>query len=277
MAGTLYVVATPIGNLEDISYRAVRVLNEVDMVAAEDTRNTIKLLNHYEIKNRLISYHEHNKFEMGPRLIAELENDKDIALVSDAGTPGISDPGEHLIMLCYEKGINVTMLPGCSALIMAAVLSNLTDGKFVFEGFLPTKLSEKKAVIEGLCNSTKAVIFYEAPHKLLKTLNNIYEIFGERKIALCRELTKKYEEIERIMLTEAIEKYEKNAPRGEFVIVVEGKKATEIDDEKNKMWDNISLEAHYRMYVDKGMKRNEAIKQVASDRGVKKKDIYDLL
>lgn len=276
-AGILYLVATPIGNLEDITFRASRILNEVDLVAAEDTRHTLKLLNHLEIKKPLVSYHEHNKLEKGPQLIRQLLEGKSVAMVSDAGTPGISDPGEDLVRLASENGITVTMVPGPVAAIMGLVLSGLDAGRFVFEGFLPVNKKMKREMIESLKDETRTVIFYEAPHKLLSTLKDLYDHLGDRKISIARELTKKYEEVSRITLGEAILKYEDTSPKGEFVLVLEGADAQRRIREEREMWETLSLKEHFESYLDKGLDKKEATKKVAEDRGLSKREVYNQL
>jgi 16S rRNA (cytidine1402-2'-O)-methyltransferase len=275
--GILYLVATPIGNLEDMTFRAVRILKEVDLIAAEDTRHTIKLLNHYEIKKPLVSYHEHNKVEKGQFLISKLLEGKNIALVSDAGTPGISDPGEDLVKLAANNGIIATMIPGPVAAVTALVLSALPTGKFLFEGFLPVNKKTRKEIILSLKSETRTIIFYEAPHKLSSTLKDLLEHLGNRKISIARELTKKFEEITRFTLQESIAKYENVDPKGEFVLVVEGANFEEnIQDEKKK-WDKISLLEHVEIYIKQGMSKKEATKKAADDRGLSKRDVYNSL
>lgn len=270
--GMLYLVATPIGNLEDMTYRAVRVLNEVDLIAAEDTRNTVKLLNHYDISTKLTSYHEHNKHEKGLKIIDRLLQGDHVALVSDAGTPGISDPGEDLVSLAYQNNIKVTMLPGCVAGIMALVLSALPASTFCFEGFLPVQNKDRKKRLMDIEKETRTMIFYEAPHRLKKTIQDLFDALGDRKIALARELTKKYEEIELITLAQAavLEK----EPRGEYVIVVEGIDENIMHAANILEWEKISIASHYEMYLKEGMDRKEAMKKVASDRGMMKRDVY---
>ena len=272
MSGTLYVCATPIGNLEDISYRCVRILNEVDLVAAEDTRHTGKLLNHLGIQKPMISYFTHNRKGHGEVIIKELLAGKNVALVSDAGTPAISDPGEELVMLCAQENIPTVPVPGPCAAISALSVSGLTTGRFVFEGFLSTQKKGRMDRLEELKNETRTVIFYEAPHKLLRTLEDFCEIFGEdRKISLCRELTKVFEEIYRTTCGEALRRYSETPPKGEFVLILEG--ATAKEETMN--WDDITVEAHVEMYEKKGYSRMDAIKQAAKDRNVPKREIYD--
>lgn len=275
--GTLYLVATPIGNLEDITLRALRILREVDLIAAEDTRQTIKLLNHFEIKNKLVSYHEHNKMEKGNDLVARLLEGQNIAVVSDAGSPGISDPGEELIRLAVEQGINVTMIPGPAAVIAGVVLSALPSGRFCFEGFLPVNKRVRSQRLKEVKDYTQTIVFYEAPHKLIHTLKDLKEAFGNRRIALARELTKRYEEVIRCTLDEAISKYENETPKGEYVLILEGEDREFLQEERKNSWSTISLEEHLKEYIDKGMDRKEALKRVADDRGVSKREVYNSL
>jgi 16S rRNA (cytidine1402-2'-O)-methyltransferase len=274
MAGTLYLVATPIGNLEDMTYRAVRILGEVDMVAAEDTRQTLKLLNRFEIKKPMLIYHEHNKREMGEKIIALLQEGKNIALATDAGTPGISDPGEDLVKLAVENNIEVFLLPGATASIYALVVSGLSTSRFIFEGFLPRENKEKRESLEKIKEEERTMIFYEAPHRLRKTLESLYETLGDRKIALCRELTKKHEEVQRVRLSEAIETYKSKEPRGEYVLVVEGKSLEEIEAENAERLSEITIEDHIKMYVDSGMSKKDAVKKVAKERNLPKSEVY---
>ena len=271
VGGTLYLVGTPIGNLADLSERAVKVLSEVDFVAAEDTRNSARLLTYLGIKKELVSYHDHNRSERGEYLISRLERGESCALVSDAGMPGISDPGEDMVKLCAERNIPVTVIPGPCAAICALVLSGIPCGKFVFEGFLSAKKSERRAVLNEYKNEKKTVIFYEAPHKLRATLDDMLDIFGgERRISLCRELTKLNEEIMRTTLVEAVKYYESNEPRGEYVLIVEGNASgtTEL------FWKDMDEIAHVEYYISSGLSKNEAIKAAAKDRGVHKNEVY---
>ena len=272
--GILYIVATPIGNLEDMTFRAVRILGEVDLIAAEDTRQTLKLLNHYEIKKTLISYHEHNKLEKEGYLIEKLLEEKNIALVSDAGTPGISDPGEELIKSAIEKNITVTMIPGPAALIPAVVLSGFETGRFVFEGFLPANKKSRIERLTSLKDETRTMVFYEAPHRLVSTLKDILDILGDRRISLARELTKKFEEIVRCNISQAIEKYGESKPKGEFVLVVEGREEEQLLEEEQKKWENISIEEHYDLYIKQGLNKKDAMKKVAEDRGISRRSVY---
>lgn len=275
--GTLYLVATPIGNLEDITLRALRVLKEANLIAAEDTRQTLKLLNHFEIKNTLVSYHEHNKIEKGHYLVRQLLDGKDIALVSDAGSPGISDPGEELVRLAVEQGVVVTMVPGPAAVVAGLVLSGLPSGRFGFEGFLPMNKRVRSERLQSIKDDTRTLVFYEAPHKLIYTLKDLRAAFGNRRIALARELTKKFEEIVRCTLDEAIDKYNKEAPKGEFVLILDGADEQLLEEAKMSSWNAISLEEHVRKYTDSGLDRKEALKKVADDRGMSKRDVYNSL
>lgn len=276
-SGVLYLVATPIGNLEDITLRALRVLKEADMIAAEDTRQTIKLLNHYDIKSSLVSYYEHNKTEKGMYLVQQLLDGKNIALVSDAGSPGISDPGEDLVKLAVEKGITVTMIPGPAAVIMGLVLSGLPSNRFSFEGFLPMNKRARADRLESIKEDTRTLVFYEAPHKLIHTLKDLKGAFGNRRISLARELTKRFEEIKRCSLDEAIEYYERETPRGEFVLILEGEDENQLEEAKTNSWMEISLEEHVGRYTDIGLNKKEAMRKVAEDRGISKRDVYNSL
>lgn len=277
MAGKLYLCATPIGNLEDITLRVLRVLEEVDLIAAEDTRNSIKLLNHYEIKTPMTSYHEFNKIEKAYQLVEKLQEGMNIALITDAGTPGISDPGEELVKIAYEAGIEVTSLPGPAACITALTLSGLSTRRFAFEAFLPKDKKERKRILEELQKETRTIILYEAPHHLIKTLEELREALGNRRITLCRELTKKYEEGQRTTIDEVLEYYKDKEPRGEYVLVLEGKTKEEVEEERKKEWEPFSLEEHMQLYEQKGISHKEAMKLVAKDRGVSKRDIYQAL
>lgn len=276
MAGTLFLCATPIGNLEDISLRVLRLLRECDVVAAEDTRHTLKLLNHFEISTPLTSYHEHNKAAKGPQLVKLLEEGKNIALVTDAGMPGISDPGEDLIRLCYEANILVTVAPGASAVVTALVLSAMGGRRFVFEGFLPNDKKERAAVLSRLGEEERTTIFYEAPHHLLDTLKALEKATQNRRACCLRELTKKYEERKEDTLSNLVAYYEENAPKGEFVIVVCGKDPQEAKREREATFAAMTVEEHMELYLSKGLSEKDAMKQVAKDRGVSKRDIYAL-
>lgn len=273
--GTLYLVATPIGNLEDMSFRGVRILKEVDYIAAEDTRHTLKLLNHFDIHKSLISYHEHNKREKGPVIIADLLDGKDIALVTDAGTPAISDPGEDLVRLCQESGVTVTAIPGPVALITALILSGQDTRRFIFEGFLPMHKKQRKERLEVLSDEVRTIILYEAPHKLKNTLKDLVTTLGEeRVITITRELTKKFEEIKKQSLGEAISYYQTNDPRGEYVLVIEGQSPDKLIKQEQILYEVLSLEDHLAHYIDKGLTKKEAIKQIAKDRQKPKREIY---
>lgn len=275
--GTLYLCATPIGNLEDMTFRVIRTLKEVDMIAAEDTRNSIKLLNHFEIKTPMTSYHEYNKIEKGHKLVQMLLEGKNLALITDAGTPGISDPGEELVQMCYEAGVLVTSLPGAAACITALTLSGLSTRRFAFEAFLPSDKKERQQVLEELKNDTRTVICYEAPHRLVKTLKELLEALGNRRITICRELTKKHETAWQTHIAEACEYYQENAPKGECVLVIEGRSREELKAEEQEQWEQMPLEAHMEHYESQGMDHKSAMKQVAKDRGVSKRDIYRML
>ncbi|NMB96978.1 MAG: 16S rRNA (cytidine(1402)-2'-O)-methyltransferase [Clostridiaceae bacterium] len=275
--GMLYLVATPIGNLEDITLRALRVLGEVDLIAAEDTRQTVKLLNHYGIKKPLTSYHEFNKESKGNYLVEQLLEGKSIALVSDAGTPGISDPGEDLVKLAIDNNIAITMVPGTVAAIIGLVVSGLSARRFVFEGFLPMNKRARKERMEYLKNEIRTIVLYEAPHKLLNTLRDLYNILGNRKVVCARELTKKFEEFLRCNLSEAIKHFEKESPRGEYVIVLEGIKEDFIKEETFKQWEKMDIKEHMEMYLLQGMDKKEAMKKVANDRGIPRREVYGKL
>ena len=277
MAGILYLCATPIGNLQDMTPRVVETLKEVDLIAAEDTRNSIKLLNHFEIKTPMTSYHEFNKVEKALYLVEQLQTGKNIALISDAGTPAISDPGEILVRECHKAGIQVTSLPGACALITALTMSGLNTRRFCMEGFLPSDKKEKRNILEELKQETRTIILYEAPHRLSKTLSELYEALGDREIALCRELTKKFETVMKTTLKEAIDYYKENEPRGEYVLVLEGKSLVEKKQEKIEEWEKMSIEEHMAFYENQGIDHKEALKKVAKDRGVGKRDIYKYL
>lgn len=274
MAGMLYLCATPIGNLEDITMRVLRVLKEVDLIAAEDTRNSIKLLNHFEIKTPMTSYHEHNKYVKAAQLVEKMQEGKKIALITDAGTPAVSDPGEELVRQCHEAGIQVTSLPGPAACITALTVSGLPARRFCFEAFLPAEKKERKHILEELVNETRTIIIYEAPHHLVRTLEALYEALGERRITICRELTKKHETIYLTTFHDALEHYRKTEPKGECVIVIEGRSRTELVKEKQEEWQQMSIEEHMEYYLSQGEDRKEAMKRVAKDRGISKRDVY---
>ncbi len=277
MSGTLYLCATPIGNLQDMTERVLLTLKEVDLIAAEDTRNSIRLLNHFEIRTPMTSYHEYNKVEKAHYLVDQLLTGKNIALITDAGTPAISDPGEVLVAECQKAGVPVTSLPGCCACVTALPLSGLPTRRFCFEGFLPTDKKEKAFVLEELARETRTMILYEAPHHLKRTLSELLETLGERRITLCRELTKKFETIMPTTLEGAADYYEKNEPKGEYVLVIEGKSRKEIEEEQQKSWESMSIEEHMAFYEKKGIDRKSAMKKVAADRGVGKREIYQAL
>lgn len=277
MAGILYLCATPIGNLEDITYRVLRTLKEVDLIAAEDTRNSIKLLNHFEISTPMTSYHEFNKIEKAYQLVAKLKEGKNIALITDAGTPGISDPGEDIVRICYEEGIEVTSLPGAAACITALTMSGRPTRRFAFEAFLPKDKKERAAVLEELKNETRTIILYEAPHHLLKTVKELMEALGDRELTICRELTKKYEEKIQTTFSALLSYYEEKEPRGEYVLVICGKNREDIVKEQQASWEEMSIEAHMEHYESQGIDHKEAMKLVAKDRGVSKRDIYQYL
>lgn len=277
MAGILYLCATPIGNLQDMTPRVVETLREVDLIAAEDTRNSIKLLNHFEIKTPMTSYHEFNKVEKALYLVEQLQMGKNIALITDAGTPAISDPGEILVRECQKANIKVTSLPGACALITALTLSGLNTRRFCMEGFLPADKKEKKEILEELKEESRTMILYEAPHRLTKTLAELYEVLGDRELALCRELTKKFETVLKTTLKDAITYYEGNEPRGEYVLVIEGKSREEKKQEMIESWEKMSIEEHVEFYEKQGVDHKDALKKVAKDRGVSKRDIYQYL
>ena len=277
MAGILYLCATPIGNLQDMTPRVVETLREVDLIAAEDTRNSIKLLNHFEIKTPMTSYHEFNKVEKALYLVEQLQMGKNIALITDAGTPAISDPGEILVRECQKANIKVTSLPGACALITALTLSGLNTRRFCMEGFLPADKKEKKEILEELKEESRTMILYEAPHRLTKTLAELYEVLGDRELALCRELTKKFETVLKTTLKDAITYYEENEPRGEYVLVIEGKSREEKKQEMIESWEKMGIEEHVEFYEKQGVDHKDALKKVAKDRGVSKRDIYQYL
>ena len=277
MAGTLYLCATPIGNLEDITLRALRVLRESDVIAAEDTRNSIRLLNHFQIKTPMTSYHEYNKIEKAYVLIEKMRSGQNVALITDAGTPGISDPGEELVRLCYEAGIEVTSLPGACACVTALTLSGLPTRRFCFEAFLPQEKKEKQRILEELKTETRTTILYEAPHRLLRTLGELLEALGDRRVTVCRELTKRYETVFQSTLSKAIVHYEADGPKGECVIVMEGRSPDELEQEAQKSWADTDIETHVQIYEKQGMDRKEAMKCAAKDRGLTKREVYAML
>lgn len=277
MAGKLYLCATPIGNLEDITLRVLRTLKEVDLIAAEDTRNTIKLLNHFEIKTPMTSYHEYNKIDKAAYLIDKMCNGLNIALVTDAGTPGISDPGEEIVRQAHQAGIEITSLPGACACITALTLSGLSTRRFAFEAFLPREKKERRSILEYLKTETRTIILYEAPHHLLDTLQELFETLGDRNITLCKELTKVHEQTLLFKISTAITYFSENPPKGEFVLVVEGANPLELEAEARKQWDAITLPEHMEIYLSQGKPKKEAMKQVAKDRGISKRDVYQAL
>lgn len=278
MAGILYLCATPIGNLEDMTFRAIRTLKEADLIAAEDTRNSIRLLNHFEIQTPMTSYHEYNKYDKGRKLIEKLLEGKNVALITDAGTPGISDPGEELVRMCHESGIRVTSVPGAAACITALTMSGLPTRRFAFEAFLPSEKKEREKILTELEGETRTIILYEAPHRLVRTLKLLEERLGNgRNVAVCRELTKKHETVYRGTLQDAVSYYESTEPRGECVLVIDGKSPEEIEREKQRKWEQMSIEDHVAYYISQGCDRKEAMKKTAQDRGVSKREIYNYL
>lgn len=278
MAGTLYLCATPIGNLEDITFRVIRILKEVDLIAAEDTRHSIKLLNHFDIKTPMTSYHEHNKFEKAGYLVEQLQQGVNIACITDAGTPGISDPGEELVRQCHAAGVAVTSLPGAAACITALTMSGVSARRFCFEAFLPAGKRERQWVLNELMDETRTIIIYEAPHHLIRTLDELGQVLGmERRLTLCRELTKKHEEAFLTTFAGALEHYRTQVPRGEYVLVIAGRAVEEIRGQQQRSWEELSLEAHMELYEGQGVARKEAMRLVAKDRGISKRDVYQEL
>jgi 16S rRNA (cytidine1402-2'-O)-methyltransferase len=277
MAGQLYLCATPIGNLDDITLRVLDTLKNVDLIAAEDTRHTIKLLNHFDIKTKMTSYHEFNKVDKAVYLVKQMQDGLDIALVTDAGTPGISDPGEELVRQCHEADIKVTSLPGACACVTALTISGLPTRRFCFEAFLPTDKKERKAVFNQLKTETRTIILYEAPHRLKKTLKEILSELGNRNITLCRELTKRHEDYKKMTLEELIQYYDGEEVRGECVLVIEGISFKQLEQEEQEAWENISIEEHMEHYLSEGFSKKDAMKKVAKDRGVGKREIYQAL
>lgn len=277
MQGKLFLCATPIGNLEDITLRVLRTLKEVDLIAAEDTRNSIRLLNHFEIKTPMTSYHEYNKIEKAYHLAAKMKAGQNVALITDAGTPGISDPGEDLVRICYESGIEVTSLPGAAACITALTLSGLPTRRFAFEAFLPKDKKERQRILASLEKETRTIIIYEAPHHLLKTLAELEAVLGNRQLTLCRELTKRYETAFQTTLCHARSYYKEHEPKGEFVLVIQGKSQEALTREAQAAWETLSLEEHMAHYESQGIARKEAMKLVAKDRGISKRDVYAAL
>lgn len=277
MTGILYLCATPIGNLGDMTQRVIETLRDVDMIAAEDTRNSIKLLNYFQIKTPMTSYHEYNKIEKADQIVSWLKEGKNIALITDAGTPAISDPGEALVAKCLEEEVPVTSLPGCCACITALTLSGLPTRRFCFEGFLPADKKERRMVLEELKRETRTMILYEAPHHLKKTLQQLYEELGQRRITLCRELTKKFETVFPTTLEDVQHYYEENEPKGEYVLILEGRSRKCQQEEEQKQWEALSIEEHMKIYEDQGVEKKAAMKRVAADRGVSKRDVYQAL
>lgn len=275
--GKLYLCATPIGNLDDITLRVLKTLEEVDLIAAEDTRHSIKLLNHFEIKTPMTSYHEFNKIEKARYLVEKLLSGVNIALVTDAGTPGISDPGEELVKQCYEAGVEVTSLPGPAACVTALTISGMSTRRFCFEAFLPVDKKDRQWILNELKQETRTIIIYEAPHRLVRTLGELLEALGNRRITICRELTKRYEEAYRTTFEDALTAYETMEPKGECVIVIEGKQISKIQEEQVKSWEEMSIEDHMEHYESQGIDRKEAMRMVAKDRGISKRDVYQYL
>lgn len=274
MAGKLYLCATPIGNLEDITYRVLKTLREVDLIGAEDTRHSIHLMNHFEIKTPMTSYHEYNKVEKAKILVEQMKEGKNIAIITDAGTPGISDPGEEIVRQCYEAGIEVTSIPGPAACITALTMSGLNTKRFAFEAFLPAEKKERQRILEELKNETRTIVLYEAPHHLIRTLKELQKILGDREMTLCKELTKIYERAEKSTIEKLIEKYEETEIKGEYVLVIQGRSFEEIKKEEQEVYLQISIEEHMQKYLSRGMDKKEAMKQVAKDRGISKREVY---
>lgn len=277
MAGTLYLCATPIGNLEDITMRVLNTLKEVDLIAAEDTRNSIKLLTHFDIKTPMTSYHEYNKIEKGHTLVQKLLDGQNIALITDAGTPAISDPGEDLVRMAIDAGITVTSLPGACACITALTISGLPTRRFAFEAFLPEDKKKRKQILDNLTTETRTMIIYEAPHHLVKSLTDLRDTLGDRRISVCKELTKKHETRYSGTLSEAVEYYTENEPKGEYVMVIEGRSFESFEEESRIEWQKLSIEDHMDVYLSKGVNKKDAMKAVAKDRGVSKQEIYKAL
>ena len=276
-SGTLFLCATPIGNLEDITYRVLRTLKEVDLIAAEDTRNSMKLLNHFDIHTPMTSYHEYNKIEKAYQLVDQLRQGKNIALITDAGTPGISDPGEDLVRIALEEGLHVTSLPGAAACITALTMSGQPTRRFAFEAFLPREKKERAKILEELKTETRTIILYEAPHHLIATLQELREALGNRSISLCRELTKKYEDVEKTTLDDVLSYYKDHEPRGEYVLVLSGKDRKEVEEQAQKAWEELTFSEHMAIYEAQEIPRKDAMKLVAKDRGISKRDVYQAL
>lgn len=277
MAGQLYLCATPIGNLEDMTFRAIRTLKEVDLIAAEDTRNSIKLLNHFEIKTKMTSYHEFNKVDKARYLVEKMQEGLNVAVITDAGTPGISDPGEELVRQCIEAGITVTSIPGACAAVNALIISGRPTRRFAFEAFLPADKKERKEILDRLKDETRTMIIYEAPHRLVKTLTELKEVLGDRKLSICKELTKKHETVFSTTIEQALQVYEEKEPRGEYVLVIEGRTFEELKKESQEEFLAITIEEHMQQYLSQGMDKKAAMKQVAKDRGISKRDVYQAL
>lgn len=274
MAGSLYLCATPIGNLEDMTYRAIRILQEADLIAAEDTRNSIKLLNHFDIHTPMTSYHEYNKYDKAAVLVGYMQEGKNIALITDAGTPGISDPGEELVKQCHEAGITVTSLPGACACVNALVVSGLPTRRFCFEAFLPTDKKERVRILDELKTETRTIVLYEAPHRLVRTLQELGDKLGDRRLTVCRELTKKHETVFQTTIAAAVTYYTEQEPKGECVLVIEGVSAQVLEEAERKQWDVMSIPEHVEYYMTQGVDKKAAMKQVAADRGIHKRDVY---
>ena len=275
--GKLYLCATPIGNLDDITLRVLKTLKEVDLIAAEDTRHSIKLLNHFNIKTPMTSYHEYNKVEKARYLVEQLKKGVNIALVTDAGTPGISDPGEELVRQCHEAGVELTSLPGPAACITALTISGLPTRRFCFEAFLPPDKKERQMILEELKRETRTILVYEAPHRLERTLTELFKTLGERNITVCRELTKRYEEAFRTTFSGALSFYEDHEPKGECVIVIEGKSFDQVERERQQSFEEMTIAEHMERYLSQGMDKKEAMTKVAKDRGISKRDVYQSL
>ena len=277
MAGQLYLCATPIGNLEDMTFRAVRILKEVDLIAAEDTRNSMKLLNHFEIRTKMTSYHEYNKIEKARYLVEKMQQGQNVAVITDAGTPGISDPGEELVRQCHEAGIQVTSVPGACAAVSALIISGRPTRRFAFEAFLPADKKERKQILSSLEQETRTMILYEAPHRLRKTLEELLEVLGNRRLTICKELTKRHENTFLTTIQEAIEYYRIQEPRGEYVLVMEGKSFQDLKKESQEEFLQYSIQEHMQIYLSGGVDKKQAMKQVAKDRGISKRDVYQAL
>lgn len=274
MAGKLYLCATPIGNLEDITYRVLRILKEVDLIGAEDTRHSMNLMRHFDIRTPMTSYHEYNKIEKAKYLVEEIRQGKNVAIITDAGTPGISDPGEEIVRQCHEAGIEVSSVPGPAACITALTMSGQPTRRFAFEAFLPADKKERQRILKELERETRTMVIYEAPHHLMRTLKELYQVLGDREMTLCKELTKIYEKAEKSTLKELIEKYEGQEIKGEHVLVIQGKSFAEIEKEEQEIFQELSIEEHMERYLSQGMDKKEAMKKVAKDRGISKREVY---